>query len=465
MKKLIITSVLAVLAALTTTVGAQNYPKEYLGLPGDNLNLYAVMDLFRNSSTLEAFERGLNNMDTRVNNLDLNGDYMVDYITVTDYRDGNVHNIVLRAVLGRNEYQDVAVITVEQIRRKKVMIQITGDVALYGRNYIIEPVSTNRYKTKYYQDPVYYGSATMIYNYYIDPWDWPVVVYIYNPYYRGWSSSWYWGYYPAWWSPRSPWYWDYYYGYYSGWKPYYHSYYHQSNIQRYNRYNDFYYHSVRQQSPQVQHRITEGNYRDTYSRPDQRREGEALYNSAHAARVSGTRDQAPANTITRREAASQTVSSTVPANSTAGRRPAAGSETGNRTAAEAETAAGRRAPSTVSRTSESNSGAVVNRDEVRRTTIGTVSKEAESKAAESRAAESRAAESRAAQQRAAESRAAEQRAAESRAAQQRAAESRAAEQRAAESRAAEQKAAEIRAAEIRRSESERAKTTKSGTER
>ena len=100
MKKSIITSVLAVLAAVMTTVSAQNYPKEYLGLPGDNLNLYAVMDLFRNSETLEEFERSLNDRDARINNLDLNGDWRVDYIAVSDYRDGKVHTIVLRAVLG-----------------------------------------------------------------------------------------------------------------------------------------------------------------------------------------------------------------------------------------------------------------------------------------------------------------------------------------------------------------------------
>ena len=63
MKKSVITSILVVLTAFTAIVGAQNFPKEYLGLPGDNFNLYAVMDLFRNSPTLEAFERSLNERD------------------------------------------------------------------------------------------------------------------------------------------------------------------------------------------------------------------------------------------------------------------------------------------------------------------------------------------------------------------------------------------------------------------
>ena len=40
---------LAVFASASLFVSAQNYPNEYLGLPGDNLNLYAVMNLFQES--------------------------------------------------------------------------------------------------------------------------------------------------------------------------------------------------------------------------------------------------------------------------------------------------------------------------------------------------------------------------------------------------------------------------------
>src|SRR5512137_1043893 len=107
MKNLILKSILAVLIASATTVRAQVYPREHLGLPGDNLNLYAVMDLFRNSVTLEDFERSLNDPDSRMNNLDLNGDNFVEYIAGSDYVDKKIHTIVLRALLGRNDYQDV----------------------------------------------------------------------------------------------------------------------------------------------------------------------------------------------------------------------------------------------------------------------------------------------------------------------------------------------------------------------
>jgi hypothetical protein len=66
MKKFIITSILATLVAAGTTIMAQEYPEEYLGLPGDNLNLYAVMKLFQDSETIEGFERSLNDENSRI---------------------------------------------------------------------------------------------------------------------------------------------------------------------------------------------------------------------------------------------------------------------------------------------------------------------------------------------------------------------------------------------------------------
>ena len=42
-----------------------------LGLPGDNLDLYATLTLFQDSKTIEDFEEELNKEDTGINNLDL----------------------------------------------------------------------------------------------------------------------------------------------------------------------------------------------------------------------------------------------------------------------------------------------------------------------------------------------------------------------------------------------------------
>jgi hypothetical protein len=294
MKKLITTSILAVLVTFATTVFAQDYPEEYLGLPGDNLNLYAVMKLFQESETLEGFERGLNDESNRINNLDLNGDNLIDYITVSDYVDGNVHTIVLRVALDRNESQDVAVFTVEKLRNGSVEIQLIGDEALYGRNYIIEPIYDET------PNPGYMGNGANVTNVTIirtTPYEvaaWPVVRFIYMPNYVVWRSSWYWGYYPPVWRPWRPFYWHYYYGYHYNFYHNYYSHYHFWDRPRYTRYDEYYYRGIRAQSPRVYARIKEDNYRETYSRPEQRREGEALFTKLHPDQPRRTAENTPA---------------------------------------------------------------------------------------------------------------------------------------------------------------------------
>ncbi len=288
MKKLIITSILAVLVALGTTVKAQDYPDEYLGLPGDNLNLYAVMKLFQESETLEGFERSLNDQNSRINNLDLNGDNLIDYITVTDYVDRNVHTIVLRVALDRNENQDVAVFTVEKFNNGSAQIQLIGDEALYGRNYIIEPIYDET------PNPGYMGRRENVTDVTIirtSPYEiaaWPLVRFIYLPNYVMWRSSWYWGYYPSYWSPWRPYYWHYYYGYHYNWYHDYYGHYRHWDHYRYTRYNDFYYSGIRAHSPVVRNRINEGSYKVTYSRPEQRRDGEALFTKIYPDREKRT---------------------------------------------------------------------------------------------------------------------------------------------------------------------------------
>jgi hypothetical protein len=192
-----------------------------LGLPGDNLNLAAAMDLFRQSATLEEFERSLNTEDKRVNNLDLNNDGQIDYIRIINSRDGDMHTIVLRTDLNRNEQQDLAVIYVMK-ENGEVKIQMVGDEALYGKNYIIEPTSPQAKAGT--PNPGYEGDANTVVvnntttnNYYNSgsndyypptPTFWPIVVYIYQPVYNPWISPWYYGNYPGWWRPWRPWFWD-----------------------------------------------------------------------------------------------------------------------------------------------------------------------------------------------------------------------------------------------------------------
>jgi hypothetical protein len=295
MKKLVITSTLALLATAWSMVGAQEYPAEYLGLPGDNLNLYATMKLFQESETLESFEKNLNDENSRINNLDLNGDNYVDYIMVIDYVDGDVHSIVLRVALDKDETQDVAVFTVQRLRDGSVQVQLVGDEALYGRNYIIEPIYADNGETP---NPGYIGNSGNNSNIAVvrtttyEVAAWPVVRFIYLPTYISWHSSWYWGYYPTYWNPWRPFYWHTYYGYHYNWHNHYYRHYRSWNYNRCNNYNNFYYNNIRSYSSRVNHRIKSGHYNTTYSRPDLRKDGEALYARTNSGRNAKTRDNA-----------------------------------------------------------------------------------------------------------------------------------------------------------------------------
>jgi len=253
------------------------------------------MKLFQESETLEGFERNLNDENSRINNLDLNGDNLIDYITVNDYVDGNVHTIVLRVALSRKETQDVAVFTVEKFRDGSANIQLIGDEALYGRNYIIEPIYDETPNPGYMGRQANRTSVTVIRTTPYEISFWPIIRFIYVPNYVVWHSSWYWGYYPSYWHPWRPYYWHYYYGYHYNWYHHYYSHYHHWHQPRYARYNDFYYRGLRAYSPMVSTRIKEGQYSATYARPEQRREGEALFTKMYPSQTRRTAE----NTINR----------------------------------------------------------------------------------------------------------------------------------------------------------------------
>jgi hypothetical protein len=110
-----------------------------LGLPGDNLDLYAVLDLFQNSKTIEEFEKLLNEEKTGINNLDLNLDKKVDFIKVETKQKDESFTFILQVDVTEKETQDVAVILVDRDKNKKVTLQIVGDKDLYGKDYVVEP--------------------------------------------------------------------------------------------------------------------------------------------------------------------------------------------------------------------------------------------------------------------------------------------------------------------------------------
>ena len=199
MKNRYLLSTLLVLILLNGSVFSQTAKKpDSLGLPGDNLDLYAVLDLFQKSKTIEEFEKSLNLEKTAINNLDLNLDKKVDFIKVVTKKDGDDFTFILQDAVSEKETQDVAVILVSKDKDKKVTMQIVGDPALYGKNYIVEPKAAAPAATA---NPGYTGTdpvkapapvntTTVVVE------SSPVVVYMYSPAYVPYVPPYHYAYYP-----------------------------------------------------------------------------------------------------------------------------------------------------------------------------------------------------------------------------------------------------------------------------
>ena len=208
MKTHILSRMLVMFFLMTGWITAQ--AQSQMEVPGDNFSLEGALEMFKKSSTPEEFEKLLNNPDTKVNNLDLNGDGYIDYIRVIDRNEGNVHAFILQAVISDRQSQDVAVITLEKLANGKAVLQIIGDEDIYGVETIIEP--TREVQT-------YAGTTSS--RFVVNVWAWPFVQYVYSPYYVGWVSPWGWNYRPYWWySWRPVAYYDYY-PYWHAYRPYY----------------------------------------------------------------------------------------------------------------------------------------------------------------------------------------------------------------------------------------------------
>ena len=170
-------------------------------MPGDNLDLYAVLDLFQKSKTIEDFEKSLNDEKKKINNLDLNGDKKIDFIKVETKKDGDDFTFILRDPISKTETQDVAVILVSKDKNKKVSLQIVGDKDLYGKDYIVEPspkgsggVTANPAYTG--ADPVTVNVPASTTTVIVEQA--PIVQYVYSPAYVPYYPPYYYGYYPPW---------------------------------------------------------------------------------------------------------------------------------------------------------------------------------------------------------------------------------------------------------------------------
>ena len=173
-----------------------------LGLPGDNLDLYAVLDLFQTSKTIEEFEKSLNEEETGINNLDLNLDDKVDFIKTETKQDKDDFVFVLQVDVLEGETQDVAVILVSKDDDEKVTIQIVGDEELYGKDYVIEPKLETPAITA---NPAYSGPDTVVVvsqpTTVVVVESEPIVQYVYSPVYVPYYPPYYYGYYPPYYTP------------------------------------------------------------------------------------------------------------------------------------------------------------------------------------------------------------------------------------------------------------------------
>ncbi len=143
----------------------------------EGLDLNALGEVFKSSDDLQHFEQQLNNPQLYLNNLDLNGDGQVDFLRVIEEQTENGRLVVVQAIVGENAFTDVAYIDIQRDTSGRYKVQIRGEEALYG-------------------DHTYYVPR-------YDYVSWPIVSSLWAANYYYYSSPYYWGYYPSWYSSYS----------------------------------------------------------------------------------------------------------------------------------------------------------------------------------------------------------------------------------------------------------------------
>jgi hypothetical protein len=213
-----ITIVFVCLFITANNLFAQQVATDSTGLPGDNFSLQGALQMFKESKSLEEFEKKLNTADNHVNNLDLDGNDSIDYIRVIDKAEGTSHAIILQDAVSKTESQDIAVIEIEKNGKESATLQIIGDKEIYGDSVFVEPVDQAEVKPGQ-KGP--YSAVNSVRFVFVNVWFWPCVPFIYDPYYVPWVSPWRWHYYPIWWSPWYPLGWGYYHPYCMGYHAWY----------------------------------------------------------------------------------------------------------------------------------------------------------------------------------------------------------------------------------------------------
>ncbi len=198
---------LLVVCVMATAVSAKAQI-DSTGMPGDNFSLQGALEMFKQSSSIEEFEKLINTESKNVNNLDLNGDGDIDYVKVIDKAGKDAHAFVLQVAVSETENQDIAVIELEKTGDTTAMLQIIGDEEIYGEQLIVEASDEG---DEMETDNDGKGSGPSFnYNYteasriVVNVFYWPSVRFVYRPAYVPWVSPWRWRHYPGWWRPWRP---------------------------------------------------------------------------------------------------------------------------------------------------------------------------------------------------------------------------------------------------------------------
>ena len=147
---------------VVTTVTVTNYNTDMCFY----LDLNAVAAAFAEANSIREFEQILNSSRYMINNLDLNRDGWVDYLRVIETYKGYYHALLIQSCLAPGVFQDVATLVAEW-RADRLYVEVIGDAYLYGYNYIVRPVFIKRppmwdvYGRSNYacwSSPYYYGA-------------------------------------------------------------------------------------------------------------------------------------------------------------------------------------------------------------------------------------------------------------------------------------------------------------------
>lgn len=221
-------------ALWTFPVFSQESGTDSTGLPGDHFSLQGALEMFKQSTSPEDFEKRINTEDNKVNNLDLNGDGEIDYVKVISKVEKDVHVFILQVPVSENENQDIAVIELEKNGNESAILQIIGEEDIYGEQVIVEPQDETENPEKEGGDEMKGGGPNPFYDadeemgIVINVWPWPCVRFVYAPGYRPWISPWRWRHYPGWWRPWRPFSWH-------VWHPFHHRYHRHYPIVRTHR--------------------------------------------------------------------------------------------------------------------------------------------------------------------------------------------------------------------------------------